>query len=386
MAEIASGALGAGAAITAAKIAHSLSFSARHDQTHRAEIIEADRITNAFERSHIQGDISEDDRVRFLEQRAASHMANAEYYDSIKEYKETSSFNVVKKVGKRRDVRKKKRAASESVQNLRQIYYSSCSDCSDASSITAQSGSPPGSGLENDSITSWRDRVATSNLALSASESSSSSSRSSSPASSLERQREVKKRRYAIHRRHMLLVYAKRDIRRIENAFGSLGPPSFPLKNGQACTVCRLNGVKCDTVKPICGSCTRNAKDESCENLTTPRQPQMEALNATFARLQRHIREIEFLSESKPSRIHRASELWATMMVDAEGSSGPSSADAAQDVNDTLSLFSFFSKFRSAEQRGSKLFLRLGPCNFCRLYNAVGSFFQALGVPARRLT
>ncbi|KIY69623.1 hypothetical protein CYLTODRAFT_488804 [Cylindrobasidium torrendii FP15055 ss-10] len=147
------------AATATAKIAHSLAFSSRHEGSHRVEVAETDKISVDFQRASTSGEIPSSEAVEHQELRAESIKKNREYYESIKAYKDTSALNIFKKVSLRQCVRKRKRAASEATQNLKAHYYESSSVGSDTSSITAQSGSPPGSNIEKERIRDWRDQV-----------------------------------------------------------------------------------------------------------------------------------------------------------------------------------------------------------------------------------
>ncbi|CAA7271814.1 unnamed protein product [Cyclocybe aegerita] len=78
-----------------------------------------------------------------------------EYRDSISSFKETSSLKIVTKLSRQKEVRRRKRQARKANQDLQEHFYASSSGTSDASSTTAESGSPPGSGLGDENIRQW---------------------------------------------------------------------------------------------------------------------------------------------------------------------------------------------------------------------------------------
>ncbi|KAJ7253215.1 hypothetical protein C8J57DRAFT_1722578 [Mycena rebaudengoi] len=138
MAEVVAGFAGAGTTLAAARAATSAGFTGRHESTHRSELAELDQ-------------------DNFRENLNASQQSLNEYYRSPNAYKDEYWFRLPSKIKKRNVVRKMKRAARDANQGLRECVdnLSDCGPNSDASSIFAESGSPPGSALERERIGDW---------------------------------------------------------------------------------------------------------------------------------------------------------------------------------------------------------------------------------------
>ncbi|KIK57326.1 hypothetical protein GYMLUDRAFT_263098 [Collybiopsis luxurians FD-317 M1] len=67
--------------------------------------------------------------------------------------------------------------------------------------------------------------------------------------------------------------------------------PTKSLPRGKACLNCRLHKIKCDGVKPICGSCVRIPRDDECKyNAGTSKRNELER---RVTRLKARIRELE---------------------------------------------------------------------------------------------
>ncbi|KAE9399609.1 hypothetical protein BT96DRAFT_858116, partial [Gymnopus androsaceus JB14] len=84
--------------------------------------------------------------------------------------------------------------------------------------------------------------------------------------------------------------------------------PSKQLRRGKACLNCRFHKIKCNGVRPICGSCTR--RDEECEYTGEPSR--MKELEQRVTRLKARVRELE-----SPERTGSAVDSYFT--TDAEG-------------------------------------------------------------------
>ncbi|KAJ3784782.1 hypothetical protein GGU10DRAFT_20372 [Lentinula aff. detonsa] len=67
--------------------------------------------------------------------------------------------------------------------------------------------------------------------------------------------------------------------------------PTKQLRRGKACLNCRFHKIKCDGVKPVCGSCTRLPRDEECEYAGGPSK--MKELEQRLTRLKARVRELE---------------------------------------------------------------------------------------------
>ncbi|KAJ7246046.1 hypothetical protein C8J57DRAFT_1725029 [Mycena rebaudengoi] len=139
MAEIAAGLAGAGTTFAAAKIATSAGFTGRHESSHRAELAEVDRNFHRY-RSASQGSGSEmslHDEDAFRRKLNSSQESLNEYYDSLNKYKDES---------------RESRLARACVDD---ISRAPSGHGSEISSMYAESGSPPGSGLERERIEDW---------------------------------------------------------------------------------------------------------------------------------------------------------------------------------------------------------------------------------------
>ncbi|KAJ3777922.1 hypothetical protein FB446DRAFT_783791 [Lentinula raphanica] len=67
--------------------------------------------------------------------------------------------------------------------------------------------------------------------------------------------------------------------------------PTKQLRRGKACLNCRYHKIKCDGVKPVCGSCTRLPRDEDCEYAGGPSKTK--ELEQRLADLKARVRELE---------------------------------------------------------------------------------------------
>ncbi|KAF7349460.1 Zn(2)-C6 fungal-type domain-containing protein [Mycena sanguinolenta] len=64
-----------------------------------------------------------------------------------------------------------------------------------------------------------------------------------------------------------------------------------PLRRGKACLNCRHLKIKCNGVRPVCGSCTRVPKEDECEYTDTMSRTQR--LEHTVSRLQMRLKELQ---------------------------------------------------------------------------------------------
>ncbi|CAA7266657.1 unnamed protein product [Cyclocybe aegerita] len=154
MAEIGGATIGGVASIAAALYMSAAGFSARHDQCHDSQVADTQLLAKSFEKAYRDGDLSDEDYSKYLELRSVAIASAWEYRNTIRSYKDTSPLNFLKKRRRRKDVRERKEQTCLTNQKLLDHYYFASSG-SDASSITAASGSPPGSGLENENIRDW---------------------------------------------------------------------------------------------------------------------------------------------------------------------------------------------------------------------------------------
>ncbi|KAJ4474290.1 hypothetical protein J3R30DRAFT_3707084 [Lentinula aciculospora] len=67
--------------------------------------------------------------------------------------------------------------------------------------------------------------------------------------------------------------------------------PTKQLRRGKACLNCRFHKIKCDGVKPVCGSCTRLPREEDCEYAGGPSRTK--ELEQRVTRLKARVRELE---------------------------------------------------------------------------------------------
>lgn len=79
----------------------------------------------------------------------------------------------------------------------------------------------------------------------------------------------------------------------IAAASGSPGAISKPLRRGQACINCRQLKIKCDGVKPVCGSCVRNPRPDPCEYTDDLANSRTRALEEEVAQLKSLIWELK---------------------------------------------------------------------------------------------
>ncbi|KDR84538.1 hypothetical protein GALMADRAFT_133811 [Galerina marginata CBS 339.88] len=151
MAGIEGAAIGAAVSVGVAAYNANSGFSGRHDHSHDAQAAETRRLVDDFEKLRKTGDIADEDYGEYVEKKESAIEASKAYRDSISDYKETDSRNLIKKLKKKQEVRKKKREVRKANQGLQDHYYYSSSGGSDVSSIEVQAGSPP----ESRSIRDW---------------------------------------------------------------------------------------------------------------------------------------------------------------------------------------------------------------------------------------
>ncbi|KAJ7035375.1 hypothetical protein C8F04DRAFT_1098235 [Mycena alexandri] len=154
MAELAVGLFGAAATVGAAQLATGSGFTGRHESSYREERMDTKRSISDFEANRRSGDVTLDMESEFSETKNEATERARHYHESIESYKEASWFNLPTKAKKRKDVRKWKRLTRQSNYSLRTLNEL-ISSGSDTSSITATSGSPPGSNLADDDIHDW---------------------------------------------------------------------------------------------------------------------------------------------------------------------------------------------------------------------------------------
>ncbi|KAJ7701324.1 hypothetical protein B0H14DRAFT_3032245, partial [Mycena olivaceomarginata] len=158
MAEITLGVVGAAATVGAAGLTAGSGFTGRHESSHRQEIMEIQRNTDDFLENLQSGDVTPNEEREFWGTRDKAIQRGDEYHGSIETYKEISWVNIVTKLKKKKEVRKRKRATRQSNHSLRSLNESMHSG-SDTSSTSAESGSPPGSNLAADDIYDWASAV-----------------------------------------------------------------------------------------------------------------------------------------------------------------------------------------------------------------------------------
>jgi hypothetical protein len=144
MAEVAVGLLGAAATVGASSLAAGSGFTARHEHSHREEMIETRRGIAEFMVEIQRGDVAQDDVRGFSDARkecvCAVHQLTSmqtnlysnyrairranEHYESIESYKRTSWLNVSEKLQKKKEVRRRKgltRLANHSLRHLNEV-------------------------------------------------------------------------------------------------------------------------------------------------------------------------------------------------------------------------------------------------------------------------
>ncbi|KAJ7112512.1 hypothetical protein C8R44DRAFT_797452 [Mycena epipterygia] len=133
-------------------------FTARHESSHREGMMDTRRSTTDFMQNPESGDVTQEEQMEFLNTRDEAIRRQNEYYGRIESYKEASWVNPLNKLKKKKEVRKAKRLTRQSNHSLRTLNESMYSG-SDTSSISAESGSPPGSNLAVDDLQDWRNGV-----------------------------------------------------------------------------------------------------------------------------------------------------------------------------------------------------------------------------------
>ncbi|KAJ7622182.1 hypothetical protein FB45DRAFT_122564 [Roridomyces roridus] len=160
MAEVALGLVGAAATAGGAALQAASGFVGRHESGHQQEIMETERNTRTFRENldRAGGDVTQEEERDFQRSRDEAVSNAGYYYESIMNYKKVPWSNPVKKLKKKNDVRRWKNLTRQSNHSLRSINESICSG-SDTSSVTASSGSPPGSNLAGEEIQDWANDV-----------------------------------------------------------------------------------------------------------------------------------------------------------------------------------------------------------------------------------
>ncbi|KAJ7271734.1 hypothetical protein C8J57DRAFT_1179725 [Mycena rebaudengoi] len=158
MAELAAGLVGAAVTVGGAALASASGFAGRHENSHHKEMLDTRRSTEDFMKYLQSGEVTPDEERDFLTTRNEAMRRENAYHDSIESYKNTSWLNPLKKLKKKEDVRRAKRATRQSNHSLRKQNESMYSG-SDTSSICASAGSPPGSNLAVDDIQGWVSQV-----------------------------------------------------------------------------------------------------------------------------------------------------------------------------------------------------------------------------------
>ncbi|KAJ7232687.1 kinase-like domain-containing protein [Mycena rebaudengoi] len=158
MAEVVAGFAGAVTTLAAARASASAGFTGRHESSHRSELAELDRSPHRYRSTSQSGsEMSFQEEDNFRKRLNASQESLNKYYRSLNAYKDESWFRLPSKIKKRKAVKEMKRAAQDVNQGLRECVdnLSDSEPDSDASSISAESGSPPGSALERERIGNW---------------------------------------------------------------------------------------------------------------------------------------------------------------------------------------------------------------------------------------
>ncbi|KAK6984297.1 hypothetical protein R3P38DRAFT_3105319 [Favolaschia claudopus] len=73
------------------------------------------------------------------------------------------------------------------------------------------------------------------------------------------------------------------------------------LKRGKACKQCRSLKIKCDGIKPVCGTCQKGPRHDDCEYSDGPPRSRTKALEDTVSRLEARLYELEHPESSTPS-------------------------------------------------------------------------------------
>ncbi|KAJ7622143.1 hypothetical protein FB45DRAFT_122273 [Roridomyces roridus] len=156
MAEVALGLVGAAATVGGASLEAASGFVGRHESRHQQEMMETERNTRAFRENLDRGggDVTQEEEREFWTTRAEAVSNADQYYDSIEAFKQASWLKPLDKLKKRGKVREWKSSTRPSNQSFRSINES-VSSGSDTSSVTASSGSPPGSNLAGEEIQDW---------------------------------------------------------------------------------------------------------------------------------------------------------------------------------------------------------------------------------------
>ncbi|CAA7261314.1 unnamed protein product [Cyclocybe aegerita] len=159
MAELGGAAIGGLSNLAAATIAHSASFSARHDQCYELQAELMERLSQNFEVLRRKEDICDTEYYTYLEMRERAKESARAYRESIRTYKDVALLNFLRKRKAKHQVRQMKEEMRVANQSLRDHYHDSMSECFDVSSIKGESGSRPGSALYGEFIREWADGV-----------------------------------------------------------------------------------------------------------------------------------------------------------------------------------------------------------------------------------
>ncbi|KAJ7131470.1 hypothetical protein C8R44DRAFT_731693 [Mycena epipterygia] len=107
--------VGAVATVGAATLNMGSGFTGRHEGSHHKEMLETRRITDDFNMQNRQsGGVTPDKRTKFLETRDEAIQRENEYHEKIESYKDTSWFNPLDKLKKKKAVRRAKRSTRDS--------------------------------------------------------------------------------------------------------------------------------------------------------------------------------------------------------------------------------------------------------------------------------
>ncbi|KAJ6612523.1 hypothetical protein B0H10DRAFT_291673 [Mycena sp. CBHHK59/15] len=73
------------------------------------------------------------------------------------------------------------------------------------------------------------------------------------------------------------------------------------LPKGQACLDCRRRKIKCDSIRPICGPCSRACRSEDCEYMDGGGTSNMQRLEENISRIQTRIMDLEHPGHAPPT-------------------------------------------------------------------------------------
>ncbi|KAJ7323678.1 hypothetical protein DFH08DRAFT_349236 [Mycena albidolilacea] len=121
MAELAVGLIGAAATVGAAQLTSGSGFTGRHESSHRQEMIETRRNMDDFIANLSSGQVTQDEELEFLRTRDRAIRQENEYHETIESYKGETWFNLLKKLKRRNDVRRRKRSTRQLNHTLRNL-------------------------------------------------------------------------------------------------------------------------------------------------------------------------------------------------------------------------------------------------------------------------